>query len=81
MTRFTVLSDKLPDLEGMQALVGGLIEPVYGPNGELVCIANEEALCCAEPVLNDAASRLACRPIFGDVFVLKGNALKEWERD
>lgn len=81
MTSCVTISEKLPTLEEMQALVGGLIEPVYDYRGHMVCIAHEEELYKNDPELNQEATKLAGHPIYGDVFILQGNALKEWCED
>ena len=55
-------------LQEMQAVVDGLIEPVYLPDGR-VMIVNEEGWVINLPV-NQMASLLAGQPIAGSVIVL-----------
>ncbi|MGB0377364.1 MAG: DUF3846 domain-containing protein, partial [Poseidonia sp.] len=63
-----------PGLGYLQAAVGGLIEAVGWlprPFDDLFMWAHEEALLTPFPVLNHLATRMAGRPIYGDVVVVR----------
>jgi len=71
--KFKVIRDKAPTLEEAQKFVGGLVEIVYIPDGQLLC--NEEGLFQPDPITNIPASMIAERMIVGDVMVLTEKAL------
>ncbi len=62
-----------PDLEEMQRIVGGYIEPlrVCHEGHTRTMVVNEDGISLGLHV-NHAASRIAGRPIVGDVFILEG---------
>jgi len=64
-------------LEQMQAAVGGYIEHVYGPSGELLCIVNEEGQYIDAPV--NTPARVLIAKAYGtsvaSVVPIKGNVI------
>jgi hypothetical protein len=62
------LEDRNVTLKEAQDAVGGPVEPVYLPKGQLM-LADEEGLLKSKTV-NTVASLLANRPIVGDVIIM-----------
>lgn len=62
-------------LEGKQAAVGGLIQPVYLDNK--VLLVNEEGLIHQLP-LNETASAMAQQILVGDILLL---TMEEWNEN
>ena len=64
-------------LEAMQKAVGGYIEHVYGPSGELLCVVNEEGQFIDAPI-NEPA-RLIIAKAFGvpvaGIVEIRGNVI------
>lgn len=63
-----VPSGENPDLETLQRLVGGLIQPIYYKPGKVMWV-NEEGLLLGLP-LNMLASAIAGQPVVGPVVLM-----------
>tara|TARA_Y100001951_G_scaffold73122_1_gene60025 strand:- start:301 stop:744 length:444 start_codon:yes stop_codon:yes gene_type:complete len=74
---FREISDKRPDLEQMQQMVGGIVEIIILPN-ERQMFCDEEGMLKELPV-NGRASILAGHLILGKVVILSGDA--RWTED
>ena len=78
---FTILTkaSERPTLAEAQRLVGGYVELVSATNsqsGQLL-VHEEELILNRKPVLNNQATAIAGRPIFGNALLLTGDA--RWE--
>jgi len=72
---FTIIKTKeQPSLEEAQEFVGGLVELVTTPQGQL--LVNEEGLILGLPQ-NPTASKVAGVPICGNALLLSGDA--KWD--
>ena len=67
-----IVEDKEPKLATLQAAVGGFIEVVPLPGGDMM-IGNEDGM-CLDLDQNYEATQIAAQPIRGNVVVLKGDA-------
>lgn len=64
-------------LKQMQEAVGGYVEHVYGPNGELLCIVNEEGQYIDAPI--NTPARILIAKAYGtsvaSIVPIRGNVL------